>query len=403
MRLDATLKQFFTVAGESDFEQAKKAALAGAGANPATNEGLARWFGCLRHYGLPDDAEAAIAELADLNNTIEEAARRALIACDAHLKATRASIDSMSKICSSMDRWTEVTRGQADKTCETLAGVKAESLKLAELTSKTAEAWRETLVRQCACSTSISHRRCVTHMTCNRSCVSFVQSLAKFADNEIQLFLMGALANEIARCQAQTALLAVRRAALEAYGRAWKEKDSLEFQQKKYREKSDEARAAQLEPKIAEATRLTRQMKERLDDVTKGILHVEATAAAAKRVQMLTVAFGSFATTQIASGNNSHDIWGGFLSKAGIDREEAIKKAQSIIDAKQDDEEFRVILATAPTMGPAPRTRKEGDDDDSAFGAAAAAAAAAAASAPAPAAAAAASSRAAGDEEGDMM
>jgi len=53
LRLDETLQMFLRVKSPSEFEQKKKAAMAGEGANPASNAGLARWFGVLRSLPCP--------------------------------------------------------------------------------------------------------------------------------------------------------------------------------------------------------------------------------------------------------------------------------------------------------------------------------------------------------------
>jgi hypothetical protein len=64
LRADPTFRLFLTLTSEQEFEQAKKAALqGGAGGNPAQNVGLGHWFGVLRHYELPTDAQAAVEEL----------------------------------------------------------------------------------------------------------------------------------------------------------------------------------------------------------------------------------------------------------------------------------------------------------------------------------------------------
>ena len=63
LRNDHTLRLFMTVQTPMEWEQAKRAAASGTGSNPAENEGLRQWFGCLRHYRIPVDHETAIAEV----------------------------------------------------------------------------------------------------------------------------------------------------------------------------------------------------------------------------------------------------------------------------------------------------------------------------------------------------
>lgn len=122
---------------------------------------------------------------------------------------------------------------------------------------------------------------------------------------------MDGLVTEIHRLRSLKALLAVRDAAQAAYSRAWVAQDKLHFQAKQFRDKGRQDRADPLMPKIAEAVGIMKRMKERLDDVTKGLLVVEADKVSRVRVQRVLLMFGQFAALSIASGVRTQEIWNG--------------------------------------------------------------------------------------------
>jgi hypothetical protein len=321
LRLDATFKLFLTLTADTEFEQAKKAASSGTGANPAQNAGLKRWFGCLQRYPMPTEAESAIEELTLLNTTVEDQLIGSLRAVDGYFRATQAMMEALGKVAGSLDKFAKQSTASADKLGPVLASTREQTVALGDLAAKSAHAWSET------------------------------NSLSKFAENEIELFLKGALGAEISRCRALKALLHVRKAALEAYAKAAQHLNQMRFRQKQFKDKGDTVRAEQIEPQVVEATVNERQMKDRLDDVTKGVLLVESRAVASKRVEMLSALFGCFAATQIASGNTTQSIWMSFLAEAGLDKDVTIGKAQKVIDDRNNVDEIIAVLPSAPDSG----------------------------------------------------
>lgn len=374
LRGDATFTRFLSVTGDSEWEQSKKAAATGEGASSSSNPGLARWFGCLRMYPLPAESDKAVAESAALNSMLEDKCRALLTAVDAFLQATKQSVAAMEAIGAAFDSLAKGAVAATEKLGPVHESVKKETMSLADLSAKGHHAWTELL------------------------------SLSKFADNEVQLFLLAAIANEIGRCQAFSSLLAVRKAAQDAFGRSSVQLNQLRFRQKQYKDKGDAPRAAQMEPELERATKLAHDMNNRLSDVTKGILLVEGRSSAIKRVTMLSQLFGCFAATQGASASTTQTIWKNFLAEAGLEKAGTIAKAQRVIDDLLDTDEYTPVLPAAPDSGfsiaPPPTGLQAGAAPASAAAAAAAASGAgsdgaAGSPAPAPAPAAAASPAAA--------
>lgn len=361
LRGDSTFTRFLSVTGDSEWEQSKKAAATGEGASSSSNAGLARWFGCLRMYPLPAESDKAVAETAALNAMLEDKCRVLLTAVDAFLQATKQSVAAMEAIGAAFDSLAKGAVAATEKLGPVHESVKKETMSLADLSAKGHHAWTELL------------------------------SLSKFADNEVQLFLLAAIANEIGRCQAFSSLLAVRKAAQDAFGRSSVQLNQLRFRQKQYKDKGDAPRAAQMEPELERATKLAHDMNNRLSDVTKGILIVEGRSSATKRVTMLSQLFGCFAATQGASASTTQTIWKNFLAEAGLEKASTIAKAQRVIDDLLDTDEYTPVLPTAPDEGfsiaPPPTGMQAGATPSSAAAAAAAstgAGGAAASSAPAP-------------------
>lgn len=71
-------------------------------------------------------------------------------------------------------------------------------------------------------------------------------------------------------------LLAIREAAAKEYNSAWQKQEKLEFEQKQFALKGRQDKASLMEPQVAQASQYVKQCRERLDDITKGLLHVEA-------------------------------------------------------------------------------------------------------------------------------
>jgi hypothetical protein len=233
LRLDATLRMFLTQKGQAEFEQAKKAAAGGVGADPTTNAGLARWFGVLRALPLPADADASINELNAAVDDMEARVVAALSAVTRYWEAAKATAESLRLMRDSMGDWATAAGSGSAAMGATLAGLKDHTGVLAGRLKKTADAFAN------------------------------AYDLAVFSPNEIQIFLLDGLVTEVHRLRSLKAVLAVREAAQQAYSRAWVAQDKLMFQAKQWRERLREDKAAQLEPKIAEAVGLMKRMKER--------------------------------------------------------------------------------------------------------------------------------------------
>jgi len=321
LRGDATFRRFLSISGDKEWEQAQKAATAGVGAAPGDNEGLARWFSCLRQYPMPADGEDAISQARETNETIEKHLRNLLEATDGFLRATKAAAESMNLMAGSLEGLGGSTTALADTMGPVHATLRTETLALGDLSAKSHTAWKELV------------------------------SLSSYADNEIQLFLMAAIANEIARCQAFRALLEVRKSSLDAFARAGLALNQVRFRHKQLADKGDTARASKLEPDITQAAEIARGMKARLDDVTKGALLVESRNSATKRVRMLTQLFGCFATSQASSASSAMSAWSKFLAEAGLDKTATLEKAQRIIDSHLDTDEYDAVLPGPPDEG----------------------------------------------------
>ena len=142
--------------------------------------------------------------------------------------------------------------------------------------------------------------------------------MSGYCPNEVQLFLMDAVIKEIQRIRGTKALLAVRESAKGAYARSWEDLDKLQFQEKQARDRGQDAYIKQLGPQIKEKEVQTKQLKERLDDITKGVLMYESRAATISRLRRLKMAFGAFAALQVASGSKQEQIWNKFLDAANM-------------------------------------------------------------------------------------
>jgi len=120
----------------------------------------------------------------------------------------------------------------------------------------------------------------------------------------------------------------VRGAAQAEYSAAWTAQDKLKFQQAQLREKGQIPKADAMEAKVAEAIALSRRMKERMDDISKGILHIEADKSARVRVARLVAMTGQFAALSMASGVRAQELWTGFLAAMSLDQAAMVADAQ---------------------------------------------------------------------------
>ena len=124
LRNDSTLRMFLTLKGIPEFDQAKKAASAGVGADPTTNTGLAKWFGVLRHLSLPVDADAACAELSAHIDDSESRVVAALAAVTRYYEAAKLTTDSLRALRDAMTDWTGSCTSAAAGLSDTLGAVR---------------------------------------------------------------------------------------------------------------------------------------------------------------------------------------------------------------------------------------------------------------------------------------
>lgn len=207
LRNDSTLRMFFSQKGVGEFEQAKKAALQGVGADPASNGGLARWFGVLRHLALPVDADAACRELSAHTNETEAKLINALGAVTRYYESARALSESLKGVRDAFSDFHAGCTSTAAALSGTLAPVATATTTLGARIKKTADVF------------------------------SNAHDLSVFSPNEIQIFLLDGLVSEVHRARGIRALLDVREAAQKEYAAAWQNQDRLAFQEKAARDK----------------------------------------------------------------------------------------------------------------------------------------------------------------------
>lgn len=301
LRNDATLRMFLTQKGTAEFEQAKKAASQGIGADPATNTGLGRWFGVLRHLSLPADADAACRELAAYSAETELKLVNCLAAVTRYYDAAKAVSEALRAVRESFGDFHVSATAAVGMLSDTLKPVRDMTTDLAERVKRTSDVFAN------------------------------AYDLSVFSPNEIQIFLLDGLVSEVHRVRGLKTLLEVRDAAQKDYSAAWMNQDKLAFQEKQFREKGRPDKADALAPKVAEAVGGMKRMKERLDDISKGVLHVEGARLARARVERLLAMTGEFAALCIASGVRSQELWTGFLGGMGLGQEAMVRDAQATL------------------------------------------------------------------------
>lgn len=317
LRNDVTLRMFLTQKGAAEFEQAKKAASQGVGADPSTNAGLARWFGVLRQLPLPVDADAACTELSAHCDETEAKLVAALAAITRYYECAKALSDSIASVHSTLNDLQVSATAASTSLSETLAAVRKGSATLGSRVKRTADAFSNTA------------------------------DLSKFAPNEIQLFLLDGFVTEVHRLRGLKALLAVRAGAQDAYSKAWVNQDKLQFQAKQFREKARPDKADALEPKIAEAVGIMRRMRERLDDISKGLLNIEADRVSRVRVERMIAMSGQYAALCIASGVRAQELWSNFLGSMELDQSAMVHDAQDTLTGKSS---MHTLDCTGPSV-----------------------------------------------------
>jgi hypothetical protein len=301
LRLDATLRMFLTQKGTAEFEQAKKAAAGGVGADPSSNPGLARWFGVLRAIALPADAEEAMKDLTASIDDQEARVVNALSAVTRYWESAKAVADSLRSMRDAFGDWSTACNTSASAFGPTLGAMKDHTLVLSTKLKKSGDAFAN------------------------------AYDLAVFSPNEVQIFLLDALVTEVHRLRSLRSLISVREAAQQAYSRAWIEQDKLQFQAKQFRDKLREDKASQLEPKIAEAVGMMKRLKERVDDISKGTLFIEADKNSRARTARIIAMAGQYAALCIASGVRTQELWSSFLTSMELDQNVCVTDAQATL------------------------------------------------------------------------
>jgi hypothetical protein len=131
--------------------------------------------------------------------------------------------------------------------------------------------------------------------------MSSLHDVAKFTPNEIALFLVDPVTKELSRvcwcrlraphvpalcCRSHAVrslqiaglreLLGIREGASKEFLSATQKLEKLEFEQKQLALKGRQDKSALMEPQVAQASQYVRSCRERLDDITKGLIYVEA-------------------------------------------------------------------------------------------------------------------------------
>jgi hypothetical protein len=301
LRGDATLRMFLTQKGTAEFEQQKKAANGGVGADPASNAGLARWFRCLREIQLPEDADKAIVELMSASDDMEARVVTTLAAVTKLWEATTQIAGSLRAVRDALGDWSSSVTNASTAMTPTLGPLKTHSAQLGGKLKKSADAFSNAF------------------------------DLAVFAPNEVQIFLLDGLVTEVHRIRSLMGLLAVREQAQKNYNAAWLKQEKLKFEAKQFRDKLREDKAVLLEPKIAEAEGAMKRLKDRLDDITKGTLYIESDKISRARTVRVIAMVGQYAALSIASGVRSQELWASFLGSMELDQNTMVSDAQATL------------------------------------------------------------------------
>lgn len=305
LRSDTTLKAFLTTVNSTEFDQVKKAVnQGGGGANPAENIGLARWFGVLRSYPLPEDHPAAVSELESMVAKLDQTLESTLSAVEVYHDAASRLDASMADLQRSLKGFADTADSVGSSMSETLTPSKAATADLHEQLVLGAKAFHE------------------------------VEELAHFAPNELDKFIVHALRQEQRSVGALQALLEVRRAAEAEATSAFKAQDKLQFEEKQLKEKGKDEALAKLRPRVVEACSITQRMQERVADITKGLLNYEAQRNCQARLDNIKAMLGQYATLGIASGERTQQVWTTLLHDAGLDQATMLARAQAVLQGK---------------------------------------------------------------------
>lgn len=304
LRLDVTLEMFLTQKAGPEFEQAKKAAGQGIGSDPNSNIGLGRWFGAICRMTLPTDSAATEKAVGDLSVQT------------AQLEA------NLVNLLAGFTRLYDATRSIAQSLC----AVKDAMSDLSSRAHESLAVLGDDLV-----SMRGSVGELVTRAKKGTDVFSNAYDLSVFQPNEIQIFLLEGFLTEIHRVRGLKTALAVRDAAKKSYGEAWVNQDKIAFQKAEFEKKGKMDKAREQVPKLAEAIDNTRRHKERLDDITKGLLYVEGARISRIRVERFHAMLCQYAALNIASGVRLQEIWSNYLAASGVDQSACVRDAQATL------------------------------------------------------------------------
>lgn len=306
LREDTTFQMFLRTKDTNEFEQQKKAADMGAGSNPKENKGLDRWFGVLRHYSLPSDHGDAVKQVEQQCNSMKEILERAVKVCSAYFKAAQTMNDALQQIRDTCETWRSASEHASSNSHVPQAATADQEM--TEVVGNVEKAFSE------------------------------AADLSGFAPNEINMFLVASLSNELRRVNSLSDLLMVLRQASTTYEEAFTKLDTLQFKEKQLRSKGKADQANALEPKITEADVAKQRAKERVDDITKGILNVEAAKVSRARVQNIRSTMGQFAALNVASGERTQTLWQTLIGDLNLDSDSMVHRAQETLQGRPVDE-----------------------------------------------------------------
>ena len=71
-------------------------------------------------------------------------------------------------------------------------------------------------------------------------------------------------------------MLGLRAAAAAEFNAAWQRQEKLEFEQKQFALKGRQDKATLMEPQVAQAAQTVKLAREKMDDIAKGLIHIES-------------------------------------------------------------------------------------------------------------------------------
>lgn len=321
LRNDHTVKLFMTVedTGAGEWEQSKKAVGGGEGAHPSANPGLNRWFGVLRQLSLPSEADTACASLLGHISEIETSIG-AFLATVAKYSTLAAE---MATVVTDMHRTIGVVETTSTDTLASLPSFLVET--------------RE----QAGAFSSIAAKL--------GSAMGSLEDVVKFNTNEINVFLVDPLAKELTRIGALKELLSTREAAAKDHQAAFVRQDKIETEKQGWIAKGKPDKAEKLEPQLAAAQQAVKACRERMDDVTKGLIHVEARRLGTVRNEKFTKILGQYAALCMASLTKNYQSWVTFLSQMGLEENDMVAAARDTLSTSSADDSTPVYFVVTPS------------------------------------------------------